>query len=555
MPTDFSKLQQSRLLMSGATLSPAGGAGVVSFLSVIGLSTIWGSVVLLWVLWTTDALKSIGMVVPFVSFLLLLRVWRSLGWEMDGTWWGLVVLLGTMVLVTLRDHAVMMLVLAPQWTLYFPPLSLVVCAFGCGLVLLFGGLRLLRAAVFPLVLLLFVNPIPHVFNVYVDLPLQRASAHVARAFAMGLGQPLSPDKLRLMFTPEFGMFIAPGCNGIRGAVTMGFIALVAGYLYRFGWKALTAVVAGAIALGYIFNFVRLCVLVLFYLVAIHFPSLQDRAENADYLIGAGLFFLAVYLLYAVIQRLGGKAEESILVLPEVQAAAATVPVNFYARAAALAVLVCFGLVGVARGLKAPNVSSELAAEEKTQGQFPQTIGSYSLVRTWNEDLISGTLLFHWAEYAPAGGGTHMALGVSPVLGAHDTMVCHSARGEDPLWHGQEMFKTAGASGVAGSDEVNFNASLFNDGATQYLEATTMCSEAGCGEYSTAGTHFGFVYSRADARTILSQSAARPIPILLKAETIDTTLPVEVARQQLAGDMGSFLSALNVNGLTAAYRRE
>ena len=133
-----------------------------------------------------------------------------------------------------------------------------------------------------------------------------------------LGQPLSPDKLRLMFTPEFGMFIAPGCNGIRGAVTMGFIAVIAGYLYRFRWRAHVLVVLGAILLGYVFNFVRLCVLVLFYLVALHFPSLQDRAENADYLIGAVLFFVAVYLLYVVIQKLGAKqGEQGIVTLPRV----------------------------------------------------------------------------------------------------------------------------------------------------------------------------------------------------------------------------------------------
>src|SRR6202453_4574915 len=136
-----------------------------------------------------------------------------------------------------------------------PPHSLVAFAYGAGVVLLFGGPRLFRAALFPLVLLWFVNPIPHIFNVYVDLPLQRASAHVARGFAMALGQPLSPDKLRLMFTPDFGMFIAPGCNGIRGAVTMGLIALVAGYLYRFRWRAHAAVVLRAVLLGYGFHFV------------------------------------------------------------------------------------------------------------------------------------------------------------------------------------------------------------------------------------------------------------------------------------------------------------
>lgn len=528
---------------------PAIGAGFASLLGIAGLTTIWSTVMLLWSLWTTDALKSIGMVIPLVSFLLVLRVWRSLGWELNGTWWGFGLLLATMTLVRVRDHAVLLLVLSPQWTLFFPPHSLVVFAYGTGLVLLFGGVRLFRASLFPLLLLLFVNPIPHVFNVYVDLPLQRASAHVARAFAMALGQPLSPDKLRLMFTPEFGMFIAPGCNGIRGAVTMGLIALVAGYLYRFRWQAHAAVVAGAVALGYVFNFVRLCVLVLFYLVALHVPSLQDRAENADYLIGAGLFFVAVYLLYVVIQRLGGGYGDGVLKLPVVQEPARELPKSYYPRAAALLVLVLLGLVGVARGFRPARVSAALAAEDRAQGAFPQRAGQYTLVRTWNEELMTGTLLFHWAEYAPENGGSHISVGVSPVLGTHDTMVCHSARGEDPVWHGQTTFKTAGG------EAVSFNSSLYNDGATQYLEATTICTGTGCGEYASAGLHLGFVYSKTDPQAMMNGGSMRSIPVLLKAETIDTTLKPDAARAQLAGQMSNFLSGIDVDGLTAAYRKE
>ena len=49
---------------------------------------------------------------------------------------------------------------SPQWSIYVPPHSLVVFAYGAGVVLLFGGTRLFRAALFPLVLLWFVNPIP-----------------------------------------------------------------------------------------------------------------------------------------------------------------------------------------------------------------------------------------------------------------------------------------------------------------------------------------------------------------------------------------------------------
>ena len=491
MSTSFSGSHDTPLPSEGGISVAPIAAGMVAILAILGVTTIWSAATSLWSLWTTDALKSIGMIIPLVSFLLILRAWRSLGWEMDGSWWGFALLLVTAIVVKMREQTVMVLVFSPEWNIYIPPPSLVVFAYGAGMVLLFGGKRLFRATLFPLILLLFVNPVPHLFNVYVDLPLQRVSAHVARGFAIALGQPLSPDKLRLMFTPEFGMFIAPGCNGIRGAVTMGLIALVAGYLYRFRWRSHVLVVLAAILLGYVFNFVRLCVLVLFYLVALHFPWLQDRAENADYLIGAALFFIAVYLLYAAIQRLSlrtGHSDGGVLALPRI-APEATIGRSFYMRAAALSVLVSVMLFGVIHAMMAPGPSAELRADETAMGQFPEKVGHFTLARRWNETLLTGALLFHWAEYAPDGGGTHIAVGVSPVLGSHDTLICHSARGEDPIWHDQQEFNTAG------DGPIDFSASFYNDGVTQYLEATTLCNGSSCGEYASPRSHLGIVYSR------------------------------------------------------------
>ncbi len=532
------------------SISPRIAAALVAVFAVAGLTSILSSVRALWWLWTTDPLKSIGMVIPVVSFLLILRVWRSLDWELDGTWWGFVLILSTALLVRIREQSVIEVFLGP-WTVYFPPHSLVLFAYGVGLVLLFGGVRLLRAALFPVLLLLIVNPVPRIFSVYVDLPLQRASAHIARAFAMALGQPLSPDKLRLMFTPEFGMFIAPGCNGIRGAVTMGLIALVAGYLYRFRWRAHVLIVIGAVLLGYVFNFLRLCVLVLYYMLALHLPKLQDQAENADYIIGAVIFFIAVFLLYTVIQRWGAHDEaQGVVTLQRVSSEAppTLVPAaSFYARAGAMLVVIVLGIAGLVQVLTAPGPTAELQADETALGQFPQTAGNYTLTRRWNESLITGTLLFHWAEYAPTGGGTHVSIGVSPILGSHDTLVCHAARGEDPLWHAQQTFATK-------VQPVNFNASFFNDGATQFLEATTLCDGTSCGEYSSPHKQFGIVYSKPHPEALLSQSPQRPIPILLRAETIDTTLPALVARQQLESDLTAFLSAISLDGLTKPYRR-
>ena len=505
----------------------------------------------LWGLWTNDALKSIGMFIPLVSFVLILRVWRSLGWEMEGSWWGLAILIVTAVVVHVRDQSILVFVFSPKWSVYIPPPSLVVFAYGAGVVLLFGGTRLFRAALFPLVLLWFVNPIPHIFNVFVDLPLQRASAHVARAFAIALGQPLSPDQLRLMFTPQFGMFIAPGCNGIRGAVTMGFIALIAGYVYRFRWYAHAAVVAGAVLLGYVFNFVRLCILVLYYLVALHFTSLQNKAEMGDYIIGASLFLVGTVLLFYVVSRLSESPGQ--IALPPMNMAAAADSrggTSFSVRFGAMLALVLFSCYGVAHAYIRTHSGSygdQIKADQNAPGKFPARVGSYTLSRTWNENVFAGPLVYHWAEYVPDGGGTHISLGVSPVLGSHDTLVCHSARGEDPLWRDQITLPTAG------NIPVNFSGSFFNDGATQYLEATTICNGGSCGEYSSDRAHFGFVYSKPTSNALFSQDPQRPIPILIKAETIDTTLPAATAREQMVAAVRSFVSSVNLDSLTQPYR--
>jgi exosortase J len=458
----------------------------------------------------------------------------------------------------MREQSILVFVFSPQWSIYVPPHSLVIFAYGAGVVLLFGGTRLFRASLFPLILLFFVNPVPHIFNVFVDLPLQRASAHVARAFAIALGQPLSPDQLRLMFTPEFGMFIAPGCNGIRGAVTMGLIALIAGYIYRFRWYAHVAVVAGAVLLGYVFNFARLCILVLYYLVALHIPWLQKRAEMGDYIIGACLFLVGTLLLFYVVRRLSespGQIKPPAMSVADhktsTPAGAASGESSFYLRFAAMLALVLFSGYGVARAYVHTHNSSytaQMKGDQNAPGQFPARVGSYTLSRIWNENAFAGPLVYHWAEYAPDNGGTHISLGVSPVMGSHDTLICHSARGEDPLWRDQITLPTAG------NVLISFSGSFFNDGATQYLEATTICNGGSCGEYSSDRTHFGFVYSRPTSQTLFSQDPQRPIPILLRAETIDTTLPADVARQQMTSALRGFLSSVDLDSLTQPYRK-
>ena len=551
---------------TSSSARPWHGAAFAALLATVGVIIIWPAALLLWGLWVTDPLKSIGMLVPIASLVLILRAWRSIGWETRGTWWGLVLLAATAASVYLREHATLVLVVAPWWNVYFPPNSLVAFAYVSGAVLLFGGTRLFRAALFPIFLILLVNPVPHIFNVFVDLPLQHASAHVARAFAHALGQPLTPDQMRLMFTPDFGMFIAPGCNGIRGAVTMGMIALIVGYLSRFRPYAHALLVAAAVLLGYLFNFVRLCTLVVYYIVALRFKGLQDHGEVADYIIGACLFLFATWLLTYVVRNAGrltrsesSVPQQDLSSRPErsaVEGHASRQPDAFGARSrqhspslhsrfAAMAVLILIGSAAFARAYNAG--SRPAALDPSVLANFPARIGPYTLARSWNEYATGGPVIFQWADYAPADNSSHIAIGISPILGSHDTLICHSARGEDPIWHAELTAPTAAGA-------TSFSSAFFADGATQYLETTTLCNGNTCGEYTDNRRHFGFVYSRPSAAALFSRDPQRPIPVMLRAETIDTALPADVARQQLTENTRAFLANLNLDELTRPYRR-
>lgn len=559
-------------------------AGFAAFLAILGVMSIWPTAQVLYAMWMSDPLKSIGMLVPVVSFALILRSWSALRWRFDGSWWGLVLLLTTMAAVRFREQSVLVLILSPRWSIFFPPHSLVAVCYVVGVVLLFGGWPLLRASRFAVLLVWLVNPVPHVFNVYVDLPLQRVSAHVARGFAIALHQKLTPDQMRLMFTPDFGMFIAPGCNGIRGAVTMGMIALIAGHLYRFRWRAHAVFVLAAVLLGYLFNFVRLCTLVLYYIVALKIPWLQSRAEMGDYILGAALFLLAVGLLFFAVRRVtetpAATEPEPAVERPAARKSPAGEGLGgrgAAVRVAVMAVFVAVAGVRLADGALRQRDTTPAPETVAAATVFPETVGGYARSRTWVEQVTGGPVIYEWASYAPvgrgrdagsaaggsslaagplglaagdslvAGGGPSVAVGISPMLGSHDTSICHSARGEDPVWHGE--LRTATATG-----EESFSSSFFNSGASQYLEVTTVCNVDGCGEYTAGDAHFGLIYSRPAPMEAFSRDPRRPIPVMLKVETTDTAMPAELARAELTAAMRAFLSGVDLPGMTRGYRR-
>jgi len=525
------------------------------------LLSIWPSVESLFGIWTHDDLKSMGMAVPLICYLLVLRAWRDLDWETEGSWWGFALLAASATLMFLRDQMLLIVtihkdwLLQRDWLLQLPPLPLVAVVYAAGMVLLFGGMRLLKAAWFPVLFMWAVIPVPQTFSRRVDLPLQHASAAVARAWAHALGQPLTQDKLRLMFTPEFGMFIAPGCNGIRGAITLGLAAVVVGYLYRFRWYVYAPVVAGAVLLGYLFNFLRLCLLVVYYKIALPYPWLQDHAKIADYIIGGCLFMCALAIFFTAANKLRNDpvAPETEETTPSTEPSAAVqVPASswrshssvLWRAAAVLAMAAIFG-VDV---LHEQRIEAAVEASQH-RPNLPGQVGNFTLQRTWEEKQFN-VVVYTWGDYAaPASNGaqsTHVMLGVSPQT-VHDAEVCHIARDENPTWHGQIVTPTAGGG-------VELTAATYNDGATQKLEASTVCDQDACRQSSESTQHVTLIYARPHRGMPLQADTTRPVPIMLKVESLDAMAPVSVMEPQLMATLAAFLKDANLLALTAPYAR-
>ena len=448
---------------------------VLAGLGAIGLSA---ATLRLWDDWTDDPLRSIGMLLVPAGVLLTLRVWRQSGWELRGTWWGLLpAILGLCMSGLRHTFAGIMLVGPLHFNLFAPKFSLYL--FASGFMLLFAGTRVWLRAWFPLALLLCAQPVPNFALVHGDLPLQDISAHIARSFALLIGFPPSnKELLRLMFTPQFGMFIAPGCDGIRGALTLGYLALITGYLKRVSILRWISYVAGAVLLGYLFNLLRLCILVLYYRVAMGHPWLERHAEQADYVLGGCLFLIAALLFLWVALR---KDDESspIAEVPAVAPSGLSTREKRlqYARVAALAIPV---LSFVVPGVNAIRDHRRTFAAELRDGRItpakldalmPQQIGSYTLNRAWQE-IYDGQISIESGAY-----GNHSpddaTLGIWLLPFEHSMHGSWIARGEDPLRRGDRIFLTAGGQ------PVTFDTAFYSDGITDSIAGNAYCTPTSC----------------------------------------------------------------------------
>jgi len=522
--------------------------GLLAALGFLGLSL---QLIPLWVIWTNDPLRSIGMLIVPASLILTLRAWRRRKWELHGTWWGLLpAALAFFPIVFSRELTVTWV--AGFTTVFLVPRALPIYLYASGVVLLFAGKRVWRQAWFPLALLLLAQPVPAVAVQFLDLPLQSLSARIARMFANGIGfPPTNQELLRLMFTPDFGMFIAPGCDGMRGAITLGYLALIVGYLKRASILRWLLYVLGAVFLGHLFNLIRLCALVLYYRIAAGHPALERVAKQADYAIGGSLLLIAAILFLWIAFRDKDENHNATdgLAKPSVTATTkAEVHRRVYRMIAAFAVLVLIADVpGIRtirdyRGSMVASLNSGDLTEKNLNDLMPKQLGDYRLIRLSQEQYQGETVL----ENGVYGKDptTQFTLGIWISPREHSIHWSRLAHGESPQMRADRSFLTAQGQPVA------FDTAYYSNGVTDSLEGNTYCSPSFCrlSAQSGDGLHMSFKET-IDFRT----RGARFIPIFFRAERTRTSAPEADTYKALSAEARAFLSGVNCNALSERFQ--
>jgi exosortase len=168
--------------------------------------------------WSTLPDYSFGFFVPLFSFYLL---WdkraelRSI--PLESTWNGLYLVIPGLFILILGVYGA---------DLFLSRTSLILLL--AGLVWTFAGRRMLRAILFPLLVLLVAIPLPAILFSQITFPLQLLASDLATGILRVIGVPVLHDG-NIIELPVMKLEVAEACSGIRSLMSLFTLAVFYGY--------------------------------------------------------------------------------------------------------------------------------------------------------------------------------------------------------------------------------------------------------------------------------------------------------------------------------------
>jgi exosortase len=190
--------------------------------------------------WATDENMGHGFFVPIVAgYIVWQRLPELLAADRKPNNWGLVLI----VWAALQELAATL-----GAEIFTARLAFVISLFG--IVLYVGGKPWLKILLFPLLLLLFMIPIPQILYARLTLSLQMVASALGEQLISLMGIPVIREG-NLLRLPSQTLDVAEACSGIRSLLSLGFLSLVYGYFADrrawMRWALLIATIPIAIA--------------------------------------------------------------------------------------------------------------------------------------------------------------------------------------------------------------------------------------------------------------------------------------------------------------------
>lgn len=189
--------------------------------------------------WATDEDVGHGFFVPVVAaFVVWQRREQLMQIECKPAWWGIWILLWGVAQSFVGTLGA---------ELFLQRTSILITLVG--MLLVFGGTKLVKALAFPLLLLPFMIPFPAVIYNQITFPLQLFASSVAESTLEFLGIPVLRDGNVLELASQ-KLTVVEACSGIRSLMSLLFLSLVYSYLFDkkvwMRWALLAATVPLAI---------------------------------------------------------------------------------------------------------------------------------------------------------------------------------------------------------------------------------------------------------------------------------------------------------------------
>ncbi|MCX7603964.1 MAG: exosortase/archaeosortase family protein [Bryobacteraceae bacterium] len=241
--------------------------------------------------WYIDEDMGHGFFVPAVSaYMIWQRRHQLLGRHYAPCLWGLAIVALGGILLVLGTYAVEQTVMRGSFLISL-----------WGAVITLGGWRLLRDIAFPLLLLVFMIPLPAVIYNQITFPMQLFASQVAETALSLLGIPVLREG-NILELPSQRLSVAEACSGIRSLMSLTYLSLVYGYFFESRLLLRLALVVLTPAIAIFVNSLRVTATGL---LSEYDPELAQGAFHS--MEGWLMFLFALAMLVACHRALGALA--------------------------------------------------------------------------------------------------------------------------------------------------------------------------------------------------------------------------------------------------------